>query len=212
MYDAAMARFAEVGVAATRVEDVVSAAGVAWGTFYRYFPRKEDVLLEAAARQFREQLEPLVESDLRDPTQTTRERLLRLFVAMLEPGEHQPRVRAEMIKEVLENRGRFSAMLDSGPQPLLRLVASILEEGQRRGEVRTDTDRFTLAAVLAIGVIYSVTYAYYGEFRPASLTGGREEFRGIVERFFAVIWRGLEGLEGESGHTEPASRSEATTV
>ena len=50
VYDAAIRQFAEKGVAATRIEDVVAAAGVAWGTFYRYFPRKEDVLLEAAVR------------------------------------------------------------------------------------------------------------------------------------------------------------------
>ncbi len=192
VYDAAIARFSEVGVSATRVEDVVAAAGVAWGTFYRYFPRKEDVLLEAAARQFRDRLEPLVESDLRDPALTTRERLLRLFVAMLEPGDQQPHVRAEIIKEVLENRARFSALLEAGPQPLIQLVANILEEGQRSGEVRPDTDRLTLAGVLLISVIFSVIYAYYGEFRPSSLTGGHAEFRAVVERFFLVVWRGIE--------------------
>jgi AcrR family transcriptional regulator len=212
VYDAAMARFSEVGVSATRVEDVVAAAGVAWGTFYRYFPRKEDVLLEAAARQFRERLEPLVESDLRDPALTTRERLLRLLVAMLEPGEQQPHVRADIIKEVLENRSRFSALLDAGPQPVIQLVANILEEGQRTGEVRVDTDRFTLGAVLLISVIFSVTYAYYGEFRPSSLTGGHEEFRALVERFFTVVWRGLEGPDREAGHTEAVAGPGATTL
>jgi AcrR family transcriptional regulator len=211
VYDAAIARFSEVGVSATRVEDVVAAAGVAWGTFYRYFPRKEDVLLEAAARQFRERLEPLVQSDLSDPALTTRERLLRLLVAMLEPGDH-PLVRADIIKEVLENRARFSALLEAGPQPLVQLVANILEEGQRTGEVRADADRFTLGAVLLISVIFSVTYAYYGEFRPSSLTGEHDEFRAVVERFFIIVWHGLEGPDRDAGHKELVAGSEATTL
>jgi AcrR family transcriptional regulator len=56
VYDAAIRQFAEQGVAATRIEDVVAAGGVAWGTFYRYFPRKEDVLLEAGSESDRRRL------------------------------------------------------------------------------------------------------------------------------------------------------------
>src|SRR5580658_9822743 len=49
LYEAAMAEYAEVGLDAARVEDIVAAAGVSWGTFFHYFPAKEDVLLDAAA-------------------------------------------------------------------------------------------------------------------------------------------------------------------
>ena len=82
-----------------------------------------------------------------------------MLVALLEPGEYKPHVRAEIIKEVLENRARFGELLQEGPQPLIQLVANILERGQRSGEVRADADRFTLGAVLLISVIFSVTYA-----------------------------------------------------
>src|ERR1700749_1434601 len=49
LYEAAMAEYARVGLDAARVEDIVAAAGVSWGTFFHYFPAKEDVLLDAAA-------------------------------------------------------------------------------------------------------------------------------------------------------------------
>lgn len=42
-----MAEYATVRVDAARVEDIVAAAGVSWGTFFHYFPSKEDVLLDA---------------------------------------------------------------------------------------------------------------------------------------------------------------------
>ena len=44
-----MAEYTKVGLEAARVEDIVAAAGVSWGTFFHYFPAKEDVLLDAAA-------------------------------------------------------------------------------------------------------------------------------------------------------------------
>jgi AcrR family transcriptional regulator len=49
LYEAAMAEYARVGLEVARVEDIVAAAGVSWGTFFHYFPAKEDVLLDAAA-------------------------------------------------------------------------------------------------------------------------------------------------------------------
>src|SRR5580698_11515960 len=49
LYEAAMDEYARVGIDQARVEDIVAAAGVSWGTFFHYFPAKEDVLLDAAA-------------------------------------------------------------------------------------------------------------------------------------------------------------------
>jgi AcrR family transcriptional regulator len=46
LYDASVRAFAASGFEDARVEDIVAEAGVSWGTFYRYFPRKEDVLLQ----------------------------------------------------------------------------------------------------------------------------------------------------------------------
>ena len=66
IYRAAIARFRADGVAATKVDDVIADAGVSWGTFFRYFPRKGDVLIEAAARHFRDHVRPSAEASLAD--------------------------------------------------------------------------------------------------------------------------------------------------
>jgi AcrR family transcriptional regulator len=47
---AAVATFAEQGIAHTTVSDIVKAAGVAQGTFYLYFKSKDDVVVAAAER------------------------------------------------------------------------------------------------------------------------------------------------------------------
>ena len=46
VYEAAVAEFKRVGMAAADVSDIVKAAGVARGTFYFHFPTKEHVLAE----------------------------------------------------------------------------------------------------------------------------------------------------------------------
>src|SRR3954447_20231071 len=66
IYRAAIARFRADGVAATKVDDVIADADVSWATFFRYFPRKGDVLIEAAARHLREHVRPAAEESLAD--------------------------------------------------------------------------------------------------------------------------------------------------
>jgi len=48
-----MKEFARHGFDQARVEDIVADAGVSWGTFFRYFPRKEDVLLQMGVEHSR---------------------------------------------------------------------------------------------------------------------------------------------------------------
>jgi TetR/AcrR family fatty acid metabolism transcriptional regulator len=50
LVSAAAAVFAERGLAAATISDIVAAAGVAQGTFYLYFDSKDDVVLAVAER------------------------------------------------------------------------------------------------------------------------------------------------------------------
>lgn len=192
IYREAMRQFAANGVAETHVEDVVAAAGVAWGTFFRWFPRKQDVLLEGAVLHLRERVMPQLAAGLADPGRDARELARTFFVALLEPGEHPPSVHGALLHEVVLQRERFAAMLDAGDTPLIVAVADVLERGQARGEVRTDLDRFTLAGALITGAAYPVIYGYYGAFRGFPGAEPAADVRALIERFFAIAWRGVD--------------------
>jgi AcrR family transcriptional regulator len=198
VFGAAMSQFAEKGLAETRVEDVVAAAEVAWGTFYRYFPRKEDVLLEAAVRYFQKVVLPLLDDELAERDRSSREKALRLLLAILEPGEYPRAVRGEIVKEVIERRERFSAMLGAGEHPLANSLARIVAQGQGNGEVRSDIDQFTLAGTLLAGTVFTTIYAFYGALRRTPPNPGLQ-LEPLLERVFDIIWRGLEPLPGEAG-------------
>ncbi len=71
---AATRMFAERGVSATSVADIVRAAGVAQGTFYLYFDTKDDVIL-AVVGEVAEQMLAAISTELGDPGLSPAERL-----------------------------------------------------------------------------------------------------------------------------------------
>src|SRR5689334_14928376 len=97
LYRAAIARFRVDGLAATRVEDVIADAEVSWATFFRYFPRKEDILLEAAARHFREQVVPVAINGAKDRRLRLRTVTERAFAALLTAAELSPSLHSEAL-------------------------------------------------------------------------------------------------------------------
>jgi AcrR family transcriptional regulator len=192
VYDAALRRFARHGVAATRIEDVVADAGVAWGTFYRWFPRKQDVLLEAAVRHLRERVTPAVDRGLDDPTRPARDVALELFTTLLDPGEHPVSLFGEILGEVMVSRARFAGMYGEDPQPIMALIARVIAHGQQRAEVRSDVDPFTLSVTLFAGAAFPVVYGYYGAFRGIPDARPAGDLGALIDRFFGVAWRGIE--------------------
>ena len=88
--EAAIARFRVDGFAATKVDDVIADADVSWATFFRYFPRKDDVLIEAAARHFRDHVRPSAEASLADRRLKMSTVVQRLLVSLLQPADLPP--------------------------------------------------------------------------------------------------------------------------
>jgi AcrR family transcriptional regulator len=159
LYDAAMARYHQAGVTDTRVEDVIADAEVSWATFFRYFPRKEDVLLEGAARHFRDRVRSVAEQGLQDGRLRIRTVLERTFAALLEPAGMPPALHNAALLEVFASPARFAALVGDHPQPVIGLVAEILAEGQRRGEVRADVDAGAAAVALSAGCMFLAVQA-----------------------------------------------------
>jgi TetR/AcrR family transcriptional repressor of uid operon len=182
IYEAAIARFRADGVAATKVEDVIADADVSWATFFRYFPRKGDVLVEAAARHFRDHVRPSAAASLADRRLNMSTVVRRLLVSLLRPADLPPSLHGAVLLEIFANPDRFAALVGEGPSPpVVLLLEETLAEGQRRGEVRRDLD----TAVAALTVIAGT-----------ALIGAQAAATGIdpsepVADSFEISWRGI---------------------
>jgi AcrR family transcriptional regulator len=153
IYRAALDRFRSDGVAATKVDDVIADAEVSWATFFRYFPRKGDVLIEAAARHFREHVRPTTEAALTDRRLNISTVVQRMLISLLRPADLPSALHGAALLEIFANPDRFAALVGEGPAPPVTvLLEEVLREGQKRGDVRRDLDTAVAAFTVIAGV------------------------------------------------------------
>jgi AcrR family transcriptional regulator len=182
IYRAAIERFRADGVAATKVDDVIADAGVSWATFFRYFPRKGDVLIEAAARHFRDHVRPSAEASLGDRRLKMSTVIQRLLVSLLKPADLPPALHGEALLEIFANPDRFAALVGEGPSaPVTVLLEEVLAEGQRRGEIRRDLDTAVAALTVIAGTALIGAQAVAVGIDPS----------GPVADSFEISWRGI---------------------
>jgi AcrR family transcriptional regulator len=184
LYAAALARFEREGVAETRVEDVIADAKVSWATFFRYFPRKEDVLIEAIARHFREHAMPLAERGVSDRRTRVCKTIERLLVALLSADKLPQPLHNQAFVEVFSHPARFAVMVDNGhPAPLIGLIAELLAEGQNRGEVAVDLNPGFAALTVTAGAMFPAVQAAAAGAEPGLSIGPALD----------LIWSGIGG-------------------
>ena len=162
--DAALAVFAERGYRNTRLEDVGEAAGVTKGAIYHYFENKEDLLLRAIEHR-REEAFGRIEEILRDKSApvSTRIRLVvrRWFGAI--PKERLAVVTLLSQGISHEAPDAFRNWLAGGPTASARLIASLVKEGQKRGEFRADADADVAARLLVSGLLQQSVWQQYAD-------------------------------------------------
>jgi TetR/AcrR family transcriptional repressor of nem operon len=148
----AAALFAERGIAATTVDEVLAAAGAGKGQFYHYFRGRDE--LAAAAVGFRcAQVVTGLTQALGDVSSLAElERALAGFVTGFEqsgmPGCPIGTLATEVAGRNEEARRQAAAGFDAWE----RLLADALERVRQRGELRADAD----PAVLATGLLASI--------------------------------------------------------
>jgi len=155
IYEAAMAEYARVGLDAARVEDIVAAAGVSWGTFFHYFPAKEDVLLDAATEVCRAYATAAAAG--LEAGQDTESVLAAAFGAMSRAAAEvtpSSALRGKMMIYVLGHPGRLTEFLGDDVAPPVPATTAVIAEGQLRGEVRTDEPAESLAVILLYAVLF----------------------------------------------------------
>jgi AcrR family transcriptional regulator len=124
--------FAEKGVANTAVSDIVKAAGVAQGTFYLYFPSKDDVVL-AVVEHIGVEMIAGIETALSAAGATAVERLFGLRDALMRFEEDPTAVQMADFIHRRENRALHDRLAEHLIPALIPLVDSIVAQGVAEG-------------------------------------------------------------------------------
>jgi len=133
---AANTLFLERGVDSTTVDTICATAGVSKGTFYLYFRRKEDLLLEYGLQRLRRIREMVPELIARP---TFRDALN----AILDEVVHGKSWGREVTgRAILEMGTSWERLPVSAPH---RLIQPLIEVAQARGEIRHDIPSEALA-------------------------------------------------------------------
>lgn len=146
---AAVAEFKRTGMAAADVGAIVTAAGVAHGTFFFHFPTKEHVLLELEHREeerMAKQFGTFLESP-RDLNAALHE-AVRLVTAL------ERRLGRLLFKEFLATH--FSPTRppteEGQDHPLIVLVARCIDDARTRGDIDPEVDVMNSAVFFLLGL------------------------------------------------------------
>jgi len=160
--DAALKVFAERGYRNTRLEDIGEAAGVTKGAIYHYFANKEELLLRAIDHR-REEAFGRIEEVLRDknaPVSTRLRLVVRRWFGSV-PEERLAVVTLLVQGIAHEAPEAFRRWLAGGPTASAKLIASLVREGQARGEFRADADADVAARMLISGLLQQTVWQQY---------------------------------------------------
>lgn len=151
---AAVAEFKRSGIAEADVGAIVTAAGVAHGTFFFHFPTKEHVLLELEQREearIAKQMGRFLDS--RPDLAATLQEAARLVVGL------ERRLGDPLFKDFLAlhfSQTRPPAE-DGNDHPLIVAVAQEIERAQQRGEVAPDVNPMNSAVFFLLGLYALLT-------------------------------------------------------
>lgn len=133
------------GLANTSVAEIAKQSGVASGTFYTYFKRKEDVVLALSREMYQEVLDKALQCP-----GTFAERLAYFMVSFTDCIEKSGlKLCQEWVRNTVDSELTESA--DDGSKLTfdIRSLAVLLTDGVQRGELRADTPVDVLAHTLA---------------------------------------------------------------
>lgn len=166
---AAVAEFAEKGLAGARVDEIARRAGVNKQLVYHHFGNKEElyrVALEQVYAGIRAQEQALQLGDL--PPLAAMERLVGFsFDYLVEHPEFVALLNDENRQGAPHVRG--SGRLQEMQSPLIALIGQTLERGGQDGVFRTDMDPVDVYISIA-----ALSYFYFSNNRTLSAIFGRE--------------------------------------
>ena len=182
--DAALAVFSRQGVFASRIADIASEAGIAYGLVYHYFRNKEEILNTIFEERWTRVTVQLEEAE--KAGKTPRDRLCGAVSVFMSAYRDRPQV----VELLLLEFSRMSKFLE--PIHVEKIgrafgvVTRIIEEGQASGEIRNDLDP-SLLMLLFLGGIQLIlqSRAFAGARLPDDFD------RAGAEQVVDVFWNGV---------------------
>jgi AcrR family transcriptional regulator len=181
LLDAAELEFGERGFHAASISAITGRAGVAQGTFYLYFPSKEEILRELVRYMGRELRRSLSEAtrDSRDRLETERKGL-RAFAEFSLAHENLYRI-------VMQSQFVDEQIYREYYRTLANAYTEALERAQSAGEIKEGHAESLAWALMGIAHFVGLRYAIWEKERPPE-----EAF----ETLFEMISHGLATNEG----------------
>ncbi len=178
--------FSQKGFENVTVEDITTACGIAKGTFYNYFPKKEHILLHMG----RSQLGALRESIGRHAAvEDVRERLRLIFkdvVAYID-GDTEL-LRAVVVEIMRSSQLERELQLDEEAELML---TPLFDEAIEKGQVSSRWSGRQLSA-LVVGMYHNMLLTWLKKVDNTDLTT-------IFEKYLDMLWFGIGSGRGEAG-------------
>jgi AcrR family transcriptional regulator len=183
IFQAAMRLFERKGVFNTTVEEIAASADVAKGTFFNYFPSKEAILTKLADRQV-----GVIKKAAEEAKDAPSMRPILISMAHdLAAGPARSQMMLRSLLSVVLNtnllREVFQKNLELGRQSM----ATIMERGQKLGEMRTDLAPLELARIFQ--------HAMFGTLAIWAV-GGATDLSAWIDKTFDVVWCGIAVQNG----------------
>ncbi len=168
IYRTAVRLFREKGYEETRVEDITRQLRISRATFFHYYPGKDSILhqvAEEAVRFYRKKLEEELTTRA-----SARQKIHHLLEGMgREIEAHRRFYRAVFLEIVRGQMGLVGGKVKGEKSTIGDLTASILAQGQERGEIRSDYPAQQLAEIL-VGMYNNVILSWLHSGAHYSLT------------------------------------------
>ena len=182
LLEVALEVFSAKGYYEASITDVVSAAGVARGTFYQYFDSKEAIFHELLDDLVLGLQQSVVGVDMSPGALPVREQLVGTVVRILDAVDQNRRFVHIVLRVAVGLDDAVDQKLDHFFGALHRLLHESLDRGQALGLIRAcDTE---LAAHCVLGSFRAVVEHYLGGDAPA-------DTRGLAEGLVSFSFRGL---------------------
>ncbi|WP_416148423.1 TetR/AcrR family transcriptional regulator [Salipaludibacillus sp. HK11] len=170
--------FKEYGYENVTVEKIASESGIAKGTFFNYFPKKEHVLLHLGNSQ-NELLKDLVQKH-QDPS--IKKRLQLIFQDILSVYVEGSDILKLSISETIR-----SALTEESTNidEFKKILTDVLNEAKQDKSLHSPFDSYTISTVL-VGIYFNTLISW------SMNTKEREDIVAIFHGQFDVVWQGIE--------------------